>query len=85
MTNRTKQFATTIPFIRKNTATMAKIIAGETLTFKIDGQTITAKVEDGSKSEYILAKVESSSSPDYIKGQVYEFDRNALSGNEVSG
>mgnify|MGYP003575121772 CR=1 FL=1 len=57
---------------------MSKITAGETVTFTINSQTLTVKVEDASKSEYILAKVEHSSSPDYKVGNVYEFDRNIL-------
>ncbi|MFN0256801.1 hypothetical protein [Pedobacter ureilyticus] len=57
---------------------MAKVIAGEVVSFRIGDFTIQAKVEDASKSDFILAKVEKSSSPDYKDGQVYEFDRNDL-------
>lgn len=57
---------------------MAQVTAGEIVTFNIGEHTITAKVEDASKSESILAKVESSSSPDHKVDQVYTFDRNNL-------
>lgn len=57
---------------------MAKVTAGEVVTFTIDNHTVTAKVEDASKSDYVLAKVESSSSSEYKKGNVYEFDRSLL-------
>jgi hypothetical protein len=60
---------------------MAKVSAGETVTLKIDGQTVTVKVEDASKSEHILAKVQRSSLPNYQQGQVYKFDRSLLDDN----
>lgn len=57
---------------------MSKAIASEIVTFTIDGNNVTAKVEDASKSESILAKVESSQSPRHITEQVNEFDRSLL-------
>lgn len=57
---------------------MAKIIAGETLTLKIDGYDLSIKIEDASKSDHILAKVQKSSSPNYKEDQVYQFDRSLL-------
>lgn len=57
---------------------MAKVIAGETVTFTIDNKTVTAKVEDASKSEYILAKVQTSTSSAHKVGNVYEFERSQL-------
>lgn len=58
---------------------MAQATAGDIVTFVIGEHSITAKVEDASKSECISAKVETSQSADYSVGQVYEFDRKFLS------
>jgi hypothetical protein len=57
---------------------MAQVTAGEVVTFQIGDYIVKAKVEDASKSDFILAKVESSSSPDHKEEQVYEFDRSLL-------
>jgi hypothetical protein len=60
---------------------MAKLTAGTIIRFTLNGQLITARIEDGSKSDIFLAKVETSESPDHKPGQVYEFTRDVLDGN----
>jgi hypothetical protein len=57
---------------------MAQVTAGDIVNFQIGDYTVEAKVEDASKSDFILAKVQSSSSPDHKEGQVYEFKRESL-------
>lgn len=57
---------------------MAQVTAGDIVNFQIGDFTIQAKVEDASKSDFILAKVQSSSSPDHEEGVVYEFERSSL-------
>jgi dihydroxyacid dehydratase/phosphogluconate dehydratase len=57
---------------------MAKVHAGDIITIEIEGQLLTAKVEDASKSETIMAKVESSQASRFTVGTVYEFARNCL-------
>jgi hypothetical protein len=60
---------------------MAQVTAGEVVTFRIGNYMVQAKVEDASKSDFILAKVEKSTSPDHKEEQVYEFDRSLLQQN----
>ncbi len=43
------------------------------------GKTITAKVEDASKSEHISAKVLTSNHPDYTADTLHDFPRSLLS------
>jgi catalase (peroxidase I) len=57
---------------------MAQVTAGETVTLTIGGHTVTAKIEDASKSESVSVKIESSQSEAYEPGRVYEFERGKI-------
>lgn len=59
---------------------MAQLTAGDAITFKLDGLSITGKVEDASKGDVFsvkLQQVEPESAAYHIDG-VYEFKRSIL-------
>lgn len=58
-----------------------RFTAGETLTVKIDQAKLVVKIEDASKSNVVSARVEAikAGGDGYKVGQVYQFDRDALS------